>query len=200
MDSEKGLTIIDLLIGMVLFVLLGVVLLPNFLRYRGTRCVADAAATLRTLNTAEATYSLTYPDVGYATDLATLGPPKGLRSDICTPDSKHACLLDQVLGCPQGTGEEWCVKDGHRYNVQGVKVSATDGRYWITATRLRDEPVKHSWLWIAGTSDQIAISRRNYCSLDDAVVRVGEGPPLALPFRELECAHLAPLEEWDNGK
>ena len=48
--------------------------IPNLLRARMAADEAAAGASIRTINTAQVTYSVTYPNKGYAADLATLGP------------------------------------------------------------------------------------------------------------------------------
>src|ERR1700729_3462283 len=74
---------------------------------------APGASMVRSLNTAQITYSTTYPKRGFAPDLAALGPGS---NGICDPS--NACLMDADVACPTGTGEAWCVKGMYRFNIQ----------------------------------------------------------------------------------
>ena len=81
--------------------------IPNLLRARISANESAATSTVRTINTAQITYSTTYPEQGYARDLATLG-------GNCTSGgtAEHACLLDGQLGQANCTAGVWCQK-GH---------------------------------------------------------------------------------------
>jgi len=69
--------------------------IPNLLRARIAANESSAAATIRTVDTAEITYSSTYPERGYARDLASLGPdPRG--PNLHSTD--HASMLDASPG------------------------------------------------------------------------------------------------------
>src|SRR5205807_9198039 len=101
-----------------------------------------ASATVRTINTTQVTYSLTYEKRGYAPDLATLGPGP---DEACNEKTEtHACLLDASLACA-GT---WCTKAGYRYSITSTcKKDASCDDYVVIST-----PVTAS----TGT--------KNYCS------------------------------------
>ena len=61
-----------------LILIIAAIAIPNLLRARISANEAAAASTVRTINTTQITYSTSYPDHGYAPDLATLGPgPSG---------------------------------------------------------------------------------------------------------------------------
>ncbi len=60
---------------------------------------------LRSVNTANITYSSTYPERGFAPSLKALGGPTP-----CEASADHACLIDQVLA----SGE----KSGYRYTYR----------------------------------------------------------------------------------
>src|SRR5262249_37581613 len=90
------------------------VAIPNLLRARTAANEATATATLRTINTAEISYSAIYPQRGFAPNLAALG------SDPVAPRTRtanHAALIDATLGNPSCTASNWCEKSGYRFRV-----------------------------------------------------------------------------------
>jgi type IV pilus assembly protein PilA len=153
--------------------LLAAVAIPNLMRSKTAATEASAAATVRTLNTAEVTYQVTYPAKGFARDLATLGPPPDGDCAGNAGSEKHACLLDAALGC---ASETWCTKNGFQYS--------------ITAT-CDNEGCKD---YVAlGTPADPSKGAKSYCSTSDAVVRSKSGPPVAGPISAEECQTWQPL-------
>src|SRR5206468_10878266 len=70
------------------------------------------AQSLRQINTAEFAYNAAFPNLGYSTDLASLGgaPP-------CSPSSATACLLDNVLASAiPGSGG----RGGYGFAARGI--------------------------------------------------------------------------------
>src|SRR6266404_2034884 len=149
----EGLALAGLIMGyfslVISLLFITAVTIPSLLRARQSANEAAAAATVRTLSTTEMTYSVTYPDQGYAPNLATLGPGSQ-SSTSCTPSPTHACLIDAALGCSSST---WCVKNQYKYGVVGVGSPKLDD-YVITATPLNSS---------AGS--------RSFCATTDAIVR-----------------------------
>jgi hypothetical protein len=69
--------------------------IPNLLRSKVVANEASAVGMIRTIVVAEVTYAATYPQRGYAPDLATLGP------DVRGPAAQsadHAGLINETLG------------------------------------------------------------------------------------------------------
>ena len=159
-------TFIGIAVAMAVLISLAIVI-PNLQRSRMSGPSAGAS-TVRSINTAQITYATTYPKIGYAPNLAVLGPAE---SGNC--DSSHACLLDLVTACPQGIGEGWCVKDFYRYNIQTSSTEPPYRDYWITATPIRPDP-----------------TGRNYCSASDAVIRSEQAAPLSRPYTLEDCQAL----------
>ncbi|HYM79154.1 MAG TPA: hypothetical protein VE377_24480 [Candidatus Dormibacteraeota bacterium] len=148
--------------------------IPNLLRARMAANESSAMATIRTANTAQIIYSSTYPQKGYAHDLATLGPnPNG--SNASSP--QHASLIDSSLGGASCTAGDWCIKSGYRFTIATACKLQKCREYVVVAT-----PVNTS----SGT--------RNFCSTSDGVVRVQLGPPLDSPVRATECRSWAPVQ------
>ena|SRR6185312_7464031 len=144
--------------------------IPNILMSKYFGPATPAESTFRTINTAEITYAATYPKLGYAPNLSVLGC---VDIDMNHVNSKHACLLDTVVGCPAGIGTGWCVKSGIRYNVQSNSLRPPYKDYWVTSSPVEANP-KH----------------KNYCVGPDTVVRSEPARVLTVPYTLAECLAL----------
>jgi len=120
--KRRGFSLIELLIVVAIILVIAAIAIPNFLKAKMQANEASAISSIRTINTAQVTYAVTYPETGYAKDLASLG---GTGS----PTSAHAGLLDWVLGC----ASQPCPKSGYLFNIidaTGTPVNA----YGVTGT------------------------------------------------------------------
>jgi type IV pilus assembly protein PilA len=156
-------------------ILLGAAIaIPNLLRAKTSANESAAVGTLRTLDTAQITYSVAYPDRGYARDLATLGP------DLSDPDAvsaDHASLIDLPLGNAICTATTWCTKSGFRFRMTPI---------------CRTQPCKE--FVAVGTPLPSNQGVRSFCSTSDGVVRVKLGPPVTLPLTPSQCRSWPPLQ------
>ncbi len=114
---QRGFSLIELLIVVAIILVIAAIAVPNMMRARIQANEASAISSIRAVNTAQVTYAVTYPSVGYADDLAKLGAPtSGSVSSV------NAGLLDWVLGC----ATQPCVKSGYRFvitSASGVPIS-----------------------------------------------------------------------------
>jgi prepilin-type N-terminal cleavage/methylation domain-containing protein len=117
MRKQKGFSLIELLIVVAIILIIAAIAIPNLLRSRMAANEASAVGSIRTLNTAEVTYSSAYTDVGFTTTLANLGPGSNTCTGATGATSTGACLIDNVLG--GGT------KSGYTFALSSIGAAST---------------------------------------------------------------------------
>ena len=128
--SSKGFSLIELLIVVAIILIIAAIAIPNLLRSRIAANQASAVGSLRTLNTAEVTYSSTF-NVGFSVDMASLAPPSGTAN----PTSTAAGLIDSVLALGSKSGYSFTYSPGasdstgrlNTYSITAVPITSSTG-------------------------------------------------------------------------
>lgn len=121
---QEGFSLIELLIVVAIILVIAAMSIPNLLRSKMSANEASAVSSLRTINTAQTTYAVTYPTVGYADALTKLASAPGGGA----PSSANAGLLDWVLGC----STQPCTKSGYMFAITNATGTPVSG-YEVTA-------------------------------------------------------------------
>ena len=112
MKKQKGFSLIELLIVVAIILIIAAIAIPNSMRSKMAANQSSAVGSLRTINTAQVTFSTTYPAVGFAANLVTLGAAVGTNCATTAATSTAACLIDPVLASGTKSGYVFAVAGG----------------------------------------------------------------------------------------
>ena len=147
MRTQKGFSLIELLIVVAIILIIAAIAIPTLTRARVAADESSAVGSIRSINTAEISYNAAYPAVGFAVNLSYLG-----GASPCTPSTSSGCFIDSVL-----SGGNPSTKSGYTFTLSAGSCAAITPNSCYSV--------------VAGPQFATYTGAKYFCSLEDGVVR-----------------------------
>ena len=145
--TQKGFSLIELLIVVAIILIIAAIAIPNLMRARMAANDSSAAASERSIVTAEVGYYSAYPTIGY-TAMAKLG-----GAAPCTPAPATACLIDNLLASAAAGG------------------AGKSGFFFAATPSAGANSTVNNQFYTTGYPISAQTGTKSYCAFDDGVIR-----------------------------